>query len=246
MNCPSCPLVSNGHNGHIMPFNGQNRHVQWTQWTSIGSILMCPLNRINKKWLINNLKCSEWGPLDTLKWTQWTSIVSIEHVQFVHWMDTMCPLDTNGHDGQFIMMSNVRPLCPLVQWTQSTFLQSLFSKGSVGILTVSIEPMQWTQWTSNANGRPLDITMNCPSFPLVSNGHNGHIVSIQWTKWTCSMDTMDVHWVHFIVSYGPTHCWLHFNLLIGHFVLILFNGNNVSIVCTVSIAHSGHNVKWTQ
>ena len=53
MNCPSCPLVSNGHNGHIMPFNGQNRHGQWTQWTSIGSILMCPIDQLTALQLVN-------------------------------------------------------------------------------------------------------------------------------------------------------------------------------------------------
>ena len=208
--------------------------VQWTQWTHYAmqwTKSTCSMDTMDVHWVHFNV----------------TSIVS------VHGTCPICPLNGRnvsiGHQWTWCTIHNdvqcTSIVSKLVQWTQSTFLQSLFSKGSVGMLTVSIEPMQWTQWTSNANGRQLDIIMNCPSCPLVSNEHNGHIVSIQWTKWTCSMDTMDVHWVHFIVSYGPTHCWLHFNLLIGHFVLILFNGNNVSIVCTVSIAHSGHNAKST-
>jgi hypothetical protein len=181
-------------------------------------------------------------------WTQWTHYA-------MQWTKSTCSMDTmDVHWVHFNVTSIVSvhgtcPICPLNghnvsighQWTWCTIHNDVQCTS-----IVSIGPMQWTQWTSNANGRPLDITMNCPSFPLVSNGHNGHIVSIQWTKWTCSMDTMDVHWVHFIVSYGPTHCRLHFSLLISHFVLILFNGNNVSIVCIVSIAHSGHNAKWTQ
>ena len=57
--------------------------------------------------------------MDTLKWTQWTPTVSIGHVHYVHWMDTMCPLfplDINGHVSHFddVQWTSIVS----IQWTQ--------------------------------------------------------------------------------------------------------------------------------
>ena len=160
-------------------------------------------------------------------------------------MCPLCPLDTNGHDGQFIMMSNGRPFAldvhcvhcigPMdtVNIPTEPLLQTY--RGSVGMLTVSIGPMDTmdVHWTAlwivhHVHWCPMDTL--CPF-----KGQNGHF---QWTQWTsigsilmCPIDPLTA--------------------LQLHFLLILFNGHNVSIVPTVSIAHNGcpmdkTDVQWTQ
>ena len=79
-----------------MPFNGQNGHIQWTQWTSIGSILMCPIDPLTALQLVN---CP-------------FLVHPVQLKQCIHRVTALCPLHTmqmdvqwtkytsNGHNGR--------------------------------------------------------------------------------------------------------------------------------------------------
>ena len=94
--------------------------VHWTSILSIGRQLDIHLHCVQWTQWAQWTHCVHWtGLTRNGQLTSWSAVSgSIGHIKMdpmdvhcVHWtcpfwMDTMCPLDTNGHDGQFIMMSN--------------------------------------------------------------------------------------------------------------------------------------------
>ena len=73
--CPLCPLDT------LCPFNGQNLHVQWTQWTSIGSILMCPMDPLSAHQFVNLLLF-----VNPVQWTQCVHCAHCVHCTQCKWM----------------------------------------------------------------------------------------------------------------------------------------------------------------
>ena len=106
MNCPLCPLVSNGH--IKCPFKGQNGHVQWTQWTSIGSILMCPIDPLTALQLVN------WPFLvNPVQWTQCVHCAHCVHCTQCKWMSNgqnRRPMDTMNVHAYFMTHLGVTEL----------------------------------------------------------------------------------------------------------------------------------------